>query len=422
MNDKKIINAYNQAQEFFEEFGINTDTVLKQLQSYSISIHCWQGDDVGGFETPESELKGGGIQVTGNYPGKARSISELQQDLEKVLSLIPGNHGINLHASYGDFGGKRVDRDQISIDHFQNWIEWAKALGIHLDFNCTLFSHPKAENGFTLTSNDKEIRAFWINHVKRCREISAEIGKQLNHVCVHNIWIPDGMKDIPIDRMKYRKVLKDSLDEIFTKKFPKQYMRDSLEGKLFGIGSESYVVGSHDFYLSYAISNKTLITFDTGHYHPTESIADKISAVLPFVDGIVLHLSRGVRWDSDHIVILDDIIIQIMEEIVKCNASDKIFICTDWFDASINRIGAYVIGLRAILKALLMALLKPWDQLREYEEEGDYTRRLALLEDLKTVPHGAIWNYYCHEMHVPLDFEWIHDIKKYEKDVLLKRR
>ncbi len=422
MNDEKINNAYDQAQEFFEEFGINTATVLKQLQSYSLSIHCWQGDDVGGFETPEAELKGGGIQVTGRYPGKARSISELQQDLEKVLSLVPGKHGISLHASYGDFKGKRVDRDQITIDHFQNWIDWAKTMGIHLDFNCTLFSHPKAESGFTLTSNDKEIRTFWINHVKRCREISAKIGKQLNHACIHNIWIPDGMKDIPIDRMKYRMMLKDALDEILAEKYPKQYMRDSLEGKLFGIGSESYVVGTHDFYLSYAITNKTLITFDIGHYHPTESIADKISAVLPFIEGIVFHLSRGVRWDSDHVVILNDEIIQIMEEIVKCNAPDKIFVCTDWFDASINRIAAYVIGLRAILKALLMALLKPWDHLREIEEEGDYTRRLALLEDLKTVPIGAVWNYYCNEMHVPLDFEWIQSMKKYEKDVLLKRR
>ena len=416
-----IEKTYDIAKNYYQEFGIDTNLAIEQLKSFSLSIHCWQADDVGGFETPNSQLEGGGIQVTGNYLGKPKNILQLRQDLEKILSLIPGNHRINLHAIYGEFGGQNVDRDQISKEHFEGWINWAKDQGLKLDFNSTLFSHPKSDEGFTLSHKSKKIREFWIEHVNRCREISAEIGKQLNDPCIHNIWIPDGMKDISIDRQGYRLLLKESLDEILSKKYSRSHVKDSLEGKLFGIGSESFVVGSHDFYLSYAISNKTLITLDAGHFHPTESVADKISAILPFVEGIVFHLSRGVRWDSDHVVIQNDVLNNIAGEIVKCKEREKLFLCTDWFDASINRIAAYIIGLRAIIKALLYALLHPWDQLKEYEERGDYTHRLALVENIKTLPFGAIWNYYCSKMKIPLDIDWIKEVDEYEKNVLLKR-
>ncbi len=418
---EEIEKSYSIAKDNYQDIGVDVQIALEKLETFNLSIHCWQGDDVSGFESPNAELSGGGIQVTGDYPGRARTVSELRQDFEEILSLIPGIHRINLHAIYGEFGGKKVDRNQISINHFQGWIDWAKKKGVKLDFNPTLFSHPKANEGFTLSHKSQNIREFWIEHVKRCREISAEIGKQLNDTCIHNIWIPDGMKDIPIDRRGFRLRLKDSLDEILAIKYPKSFMRDSLEGKLFGIGSESFVVGSHDFYLSYAISNRTLLTLDTGHYHPTESVADKISAILPFIEGIVFHLSRGVRWDSDHVAILNDDLISLAQEIVKCSEREKTYLCTDWFDASINRISAYVIGLRAILKALLLALLQPWEQLKEYEGIGDYTHRLALLEDIKALPFGAIWNYYCNKHDVPLDFDWMKRIEDYEKEVLFKR-
>ena len=420
--DELIQNSYDLAIKKYEEYNVDVEKVLETLIKIPISIHCWQGDDVGGFERPDAQISGGGIQATGNYPGKARTIEELRKDFEMVLSLVPGNHRIALHASYGDFGGKLIDRNEITPDHFQSWIDWAKKVNIKLDFNCTLFSHPKAAAGFTLSSKSKEIREFWIEHVKRCREICAEMGKQLGDPCIHNIWIPDGMKDIPVDRAGHRILLKESLDEILKKNYPATDMIDSLEGKLFGIGSESYVVGSHEFYLSYAIANNTLLTIDTGHFHPTESVGDKISAILPFVKGLLLHVSRGIRWDSDHVVIVSDDLVQLTEEIVRSRALDKIRIALDFFDASINRVGAYVIGIRATQKALLYALLQPLDLLREYEEKGEYFQRLALLEELKTLPFGAIWNYFCARNNVLVGNTWIKEVEKYENEVLKDRK
>ena len=420
--DYLIEDAYKIAKAQYEEYGVDVENVLKTLKSIPISIHCWQGDDVGGFEKPNSKLTGGGIQATGNYPGKARNINELKQDLEKVLSLIPSNHRVNLHAIYGDFNNKIVERNEIEPSHFQTWINWAKENDIKLDFNPTLFSHPKADDGFTLSSKNEEVRNFWIEHVLRTREISAEIGKQLNDTCIHNIWIPDGMKDITIDRFGYRKLLIDSLDKIFSKKYSERYMLDSLEGKLFGIGSEAFVVGSHEFYLSYASKNKLLLTLDSGHFHPTESVGDKISAILPFLKGIVFHISRGLRWDSDHVVILDDALSQITEEIIKCDSLNKIHIALDYFDASINRIGAYVIGARATLISLLKALLQPFNLLRDFEEKRHYFQRLAIVEEIEKLPFGSIWDYYCSINNIPVSKDWIKEIEDYEKKVLKNRK
>ena len=420
-NEESIQKDYERAREKYEELGIDTDSVLKRMDSLSLSIHCWQGDDVGGFETPEASLSGGGIQATGNYPGKARTVEELRRDFEKALSQIPGNHRLALHASYGEFGDDFVDRDEITPDHFQGWMNWARKKGIKLDFNSTLFSHPKAEDGFTLASKSQETREFWIEHVKRCREISEEMGRQQGDPCIHNIWIPDGMKDIPVDRLGHRMLLKDSLDQILEKTYSDELMMDSVEGKLFGIGSEAYVVGSHEFYLSYALRNDILLTLDTGHFHPTESVGDKISAVIPFVKGLLLHVSRGVRWDSDHVVILNDDVIQLAEEVVRSDAMNKIHLALDFFDASINRIGAWVIGTRAVQKAMMYALLQPLTMLQEFEENGAYFKRLALLEEMKSYPFGAVWDYFCRKHDADVGMEWINDIKVYEKDVLLNR-
>ncbi len=419
--NKEIKEAYDLASKKYENLGINTEKILEHLKEIPISIHAWQGDDVGGFERPNAELTGGGIIATGNYFGKARNIQELKLDLEKALSLIPGNHRINLHSFHGDFGGKFVDRNQYKIEYFHSWIDWADEKEVKLDLNSTLFSHPKADDGFTLSSKVKEIRQFWMEHVCRCREISAEIGRQLKSPCIHNIWIPDGLKDIPIDRKGYRELLKDSLDEILRDKYPSSIMKDSLEGKLFGIGSEAFVVGSNEFYLCYAIANQKMLTLDTGHFHPTESVGDKISAILPFIPELMLHISRGVRWDSDHVVILSDDLIQLAEEIVKSQAMDKIHIALDYFDASINRISAWVIGTRAVQKSLLYALLQPWDMLREYEENGQYFQRLAFLEELKTLPFGAVWDFFCLKNDVPVGYSWIKEIEKYEMTVLRER-
>ncbi len=417
----KIERYYSNANKQYLEFGIDTDKILNQLKEIQISIPCWQGDDVGGFERPNAEISGGGIQATGNYPGKARTISELRQDFEKVLSLVPGSHRFSLHESYGDFGGKFVERNEVTPESFQSWIDWAKDINIKLDFNSTLFSHPKSNDGFTLSSKNKEIREFWIEHVKKCREISAEMGKQLGSSCIHNLWIPDGMKDIPVDRSGHRILLKESLDEILKKKYPDSQMIDSLEGKLFGIGSEAYVVGSHEFYLGYAIANNTLLTIDTGHFHPTESVGDKISAILPFVKGILLHISRGIRWDSDHVPILNDEIIQLAEEIVRSRQMERIHLALDFFDASINRIGAWVVGARATQKSILYALLQPIDLLQEYEDNGQYFQRLALLEESKTLPFGAVWDYFCLSNDVPIGKEWIKEIESYENRILNSR-
>ncbi len=419
---KEIVEKnYLRAKEEYAELGIDTDAVLSELDKINISLHCWQTDDVGGFEKPGSVLGGGGIQATGNFPGKAKTIEQMRSDLDKVMSLLPGKQRLSLHAIYGEFGGKLVDRDQIEPKHFQGWINWAGERGIGLDFNCTCFSHPLADDGFTLSSKDEKIRKFWVEHTKRCRAIAAEMGKQLGSPSVHNIWIPDGMKDTPVDRNTLRKQLKKSLDEIFAVKYSKEYLKDSVESKLFGIGSEAMVVGSHDFYLGYAVKNNILITLDNGHFHPTEQVGDKISSILLFVDEILLHLTRGVRWDSDHVLTFNEELMLIAQEIVRSNALKKVNIGLDFFDASLNRIGAYVIGTRSAQLGFMYALLEPVKTLTRYEDEGRNFERLALLELLKTKPFGAVYDYYCLKNDVPVGSDYIDNIIKYEKEVLLKR-
>jgi L-rhamnose isomerase len=420
MNKDQILQSYEWARQAYAEMGVDTDAALKKLDEVVISLHCWQTDDVGGFETPDAELGGGGIQVTGNYPGKARNVEQMKADIEKVMSLLPGKQRFNLHAIYGDFGGEFVDRDQIEVKHFQSWIDWAKSLGIGLDFNCTCFSHPKADDGFTLSSKNEENRKFWIEHTKRCRSIAAEMGKQLGNPVVHNLWIPDGSKDVPVDRAGYRALLKDSLDQVFSEKFPSEYLKDSIECKLFGIGSEAMVVGSHEFYLCYATLNNTLITLDNGHFHPTEQVGDKISAILQFIPELLLHVTRGVRWDSDH-VILNDEIQFIANEIVRGNALNRVNIGLDYFDASLNRIGAYVVGTRAAQQAFMIALLEPTGIIKAWEEAGKNFERLAMLELMKTMPFGAVWNYFCMISNVPVGADYIAEIQEYESEVLSKR-
>jgi L-rhamnose isomerase len=421
MKKEIIEKTYQLAKEQYAELGVDTDKVISEMDKIVISLHCWQTDDVGGFEKPGSVLGGGGIQATGNFPGKAKTIEQMRSDLDKVMSLLPGKLRLNLHAIYGEFGGKMIDRDQIEPKHFQGWIDWAKKRGIGLDFNCTCFSHPLADEGFTLSSKNEKVRKFWVEHTKRCRAIAAEMGKQLGTPSVHNIWIPDGMKDIPVDRNTLRKLLKKSLDEIFAVKYPKEYLKDSVESKLFGIGSEAMVVGSHDFYLGYAIKNNILITLDNGHFHPTEQVGDKISAILNFVDELLLHLTRGVRWDSDHVLTFNDELLLITQEIVRSKALNRVNIGLDFFDASLNRIGAYVIGTRSAQMAFMYALLEPFNTLLKYEEEGKNFERLAFLELLKTMPFGAVYDYYCMKNEVPAGREYIEDIVKYENEVLRKR-
>ena len=421
MNKDQVLKAYESAREQYAQLGVDTDDAINKLDQIKISLHCWQTDDVGGFETPDAELGGGGIQVTGNYPGKARSIGQVRQDLEKVMSLLPGKQRLNLHAIYGDFKGEKVDRDQIELKHFQSWIEWAKKEKTGIDFNPTCFSHPYADDGFTLSSKNEKYRRFWIEHTKRTRKIAAEMGKQLGTPSVNNIWIPDGSKDISVDRNKHRELLKQSLDEIFEEKYPIEYLKDAVESKLFGIGSEAMVVGSHEFYMGYAVKNNKLLTLDNGHFHPTEQVGDKISAVLQFVDEILLHVTRGVRWDSDHVVIFNDEIQYIAQEIVRADLLGRVNIGLDYFDGSLNRIGAYVIGVRAAQLAFLNALLEPTAKLRIFENGGMYFERLALLEVLKTKPFGAVYNYYCQINNVPVAEDYILEIQQYEKDVLSKR-
>jgi len=421
MKKEIIEKSYQLAKDEYAAMGVDTDKVLAELESINISLHCWQTDDVGGFEKPGSVLGGGGIQATGNFPGKAKTIEQMRSDLDKVMSLLPGKQRLSLHAIYGEFGGLLVDRDQIEPKHFQGWIDWAKKRGIGLDFNCTCFSHPLADDGFTLSSKNEKIRQFWVEHTKRCRAIGAEMGKQLGTPSVHNIWIPDGMKDLPVDRNGLRKQLKKSLDEIFAVKYPKKYLKDSVESKLFGIGSEAMVVGSHDFYLGYAIKNNILITLDNGHFHPTEQVGDKVSSILHFVDEILLHLTRGVRWDSDHVLTFNDELLLITQEIVRSKALNKVNIGLDFFDASLNRVGAYVIGTRSAQLAFLYALLEPFNTLLKFEEEGKNFERLALLELLKTKHFGAVYDYYCMKSKVPVGQDYIDEIVKYEKEVLLKR-
>lgn len=422
MNKNELINqAYALAREKYGALGVDTEKAVQQMKEVVISLHCWQADDVGGFEKPDAALSGGGIQATGNYPGKAHTVEQVRADLEKVMQLLPGKQRLNLHAIYGEFGGKTVDRHQVGVEHFQGWIDWAKSQGIGLDFNGTYFSHPLAGSGFTLSSKEETVRQFWVEHMKRCREIGAEMGKQLGTPCVHNTWIPDGSKDVPVDRNGYRSQLKKSLDEGFQTEFPKEYLKDAVESKLFGIGAESMTVGSHDFYLGYAIKNNKLICLDNGHFHPTEQVGDKISSCLQFIDEVLLHVTRPVRWDSDHVVTLNEEVQLIASEIVRNNFFKRVNTGLDFFDASINRVGAYVVGTRAAQKAFMFALLEPVSMLVKLEEEGRYFERLAIMEELKSMPFGAVWDYYCLQNNVPSGDAYIAEVQQYEKEVLSRR-
>ena len=416
---KNIDKAYELARERYAEIGVDTDAAIAKLAEIPISLHCWQGDDVSGFEG-SGELTGG-IQVTGNYPGKARTPGELRQDLDIAMNMIPGKQRLNVHSIYAETNGEKVDRNQLEPKHFSNWIEWAKQRGIGLDFNGSFFSHPLSDSGNTLSNADEGIRKFWIEHGIACRRIGAAMGKELGTPAVTNIWIPDGSKDIPADRLAPRLRLKDSLDRMLSEKIDPKHNLDAVECKLFGIGSESYVVGSHEFYMAYAVKNNLLLCLDAGHFHPTEVISDKITSALAFLPEILLHVSRGVRWDSDHVVILNDELYAIAQEIIRHDFCDRVHIGLDYFDASINRIAAWVIGCRAMNKALLAALLEPVARLKQFEREGDFTSRLATFEELKSMPAGAVWDYYCTRQQVPAGDAWLKEVKNYEANVLAKR-
>ena len=420
MKQKDIEKAYELAKQRYAELGVDSERALKRLAGIAISMHCWQGDDVGGFENKDAALDGG-LAVTGNYPGRARSADELRCDLEKAFGLVPGRHRVNVHAIYAETQGRNVERNALAIEHFSRWIDWAKAAGLGMDLNPTCFSHPKAADGLTLSHRDEGIRRFWIEHVQACRRIGAAIGKSLGSPCVTNVWVPDGMKDSPADRKGPRERLRHSLDEAFADKLDPRHNLDSVESKLFGIGTESFVVGSHEFYLGYAVRNNILLCLDTGHFHPTELVSDKISSTLAWVSGLLLHVSRGVRWDSDHVVILSDELVAIAQEIVRGGYLDRVHIALDYFDASINRVAAWVIGMRAMLKAMLAALLEPTSKLAEMEEQSDFTSRLALMEQVKTMPFGAVWDCHCARHGAPLEAEWMDEVRRYEKDVLRRR-
>ena len=415
------IKSYENARDAYEKIGVDTDAALQRLATIPISIHCWQGDDVGGFERPRAVLSGGGIQVTGNYPGKARSIAQLRSDLEKVFTLVPGPHRLNLHASYGEFKTAFVDRDAIEPEHYRGWVEWAKRLGIGIDFNGTFFSHPMAESGYTLSSKDSRIREFWIEHAKRCRAIAAWIGEQLGTPCILNTWIPDGAKDITVDKIGYRNILKKSLDEIFKTPYPSAHMRDALETKLFGIGSEAFVVGSHEFYMNYAARNNKMLCLDMGHFHVEEDVSDKLSSILLFDDEVLMHVSRPIHWDSDHVVLFTDKVRHVAEELVRSKKLDKVHLGLDYFDASINRIGAWANGARAVRIALLFALLEPQNRLVELEESGNGYGKMALLESMHTMPFGAIWEAYCENFDAPSDVTIMDEGFAYEHIVLKER-
>jgi L-rhamnose isomerase len=412
-----VQKAYEIAKERYSAIGVDVDATLEKLQTLQISIQCWQADDVTGFESL-GNLGGGGIQATGNYPGKARSIDELRADIEKVQTLVAGNHRLSLHEIYGDFQGKAVDRDQVETSHFASWMQWAKDKNLKLDFNSTSFGHPKSGE-LTLANPDKAIRDFWLEHTKRCRAVAEEMGKFQNDPCIMNLWIHDGSKDLTVNRYLYRSILEKSLDEIFATGY--QHMKDCLESKLFGIGLESYTVGSHDFYLGYGAKKQKMVTLDTGHFHLSESIADKISSLLLFTPEIMLHVSRPVRWDSDHVVILNDEIAELAKEIIRAGALGKIHIGLDFFDASINRIGAYVIGIRSTQKAFLQGLLEPIAKLREYEANGQYFERLALLEEAKGLPWNAVWDYFCLKNNIAVGEDYIGEVQQYEREVTSKR-
>lgn len=414
-----ILKRYNEAREMYKEMGIDTDKAIAALEGVAISMHCWQGDDVGGFDN-KGKLTGG-IQTTGNYPGKASTPQELMEDMDMALRLIPGKHKINLHASYAIFeDGQWADRDKLLPKHFKKWVDFAKERGLGIDFNPTFFSHSKAEQ-FTLSSTDEDIRNFWIEHGRACIRISEYFAKELGMPCVMNIWIPDGMKDIPADRLGPRARFKDSLDKILSQPYDKSKVYVALESKVFGIGMESYTVGSSEFCINYAAKNGIISLMDNGHYHPTEVVSDKIPSMLLFNDKIALHVTRGVRWDSDHVVLLDDETKEIAKEIVRNNALDRVFIALDYFDASINRISAWVVGMRNMQKALLSALLTPNDEFKRLQNEGNTTRLMAYMEELKTYPFGDVWNYFCEKNGVPVGTEWFEEVEKYEREVLLKR-
>jgi L-rhamnose isomerase len=417
LKKETAINSYENARERYAALGVDTDAAIDILQNIPVSIHCWQADDVTGFEQLEN-LGGGGIQATGNHPGKARNIDELREDIEKVLSLVAGTHRLNLHEIYGEFGSELIDRDQVEPRHFSGWMQWAKETGLKLDFNSTSFGHAKS-GSLTLASPDRAIRDFWTEHTRRCRRIADEMGRFQNDPCLMNLWIHDGSKDAPVNRHGYRLLLQQSLDEIFAE--PLKYMKDCIESKLFGIALESFTVGSHDFYLGYCVRNRKIITLDTGHFHPTESVADKISAILPFVPEIMLHLSRPVRWDSDHVTILNDETAAIAAEIVRADALQTVHAGLDYFDASINRIGAYVIGIQTVQKAFLQALLEPLASLREYEAQGRLYERLAMLEEAKSLPWGAVWDYFRLTNNLPSGEDTIEEIMQYERQVTSKR-
>ena len=421
MATSSIALAYNIAKDRYGELGVDVEEALRRLSTIAISLHCWQGDDVSGFEST-GEAIGGGLAVTGAYFGRARNAGELRADLDLAYALIPGKHRLNLHASYAETQGKRVERDALSVDHFQHWIEWAKANGHGIDFNPTLFAHPLTNDGYTLAHRDPAIRRFWVEHCKRTREIAAAVGEALGSPCVNNVWIPDGSKDQPFDRKGPRERLVASLDEIFEARFERSALRDAVEGKLFGLGSEAYVVGSHEFYYGYALKRGVLLCLDSGHFHPTETISDKLSAVLTWLDEILLHVSRGVRWDSDHVVTFSDDLLAIAQELVRGGYLGRVHIGLDFFDASINRISAWVIGSRNLLKALLMALLEPAGHLKQLEEAGDFGSRLACFEELKSFPFGAVWDHYCEIQGVPTGLGWLERVKSYEQTVLMNRK
>ena len=417
MQEEVIKRTYEAAKERYAALGVDTEKAMAALKKIPFSLHCWQADDVSGFENQGGELSGG-IQVTGNYPGRARNIEELRADIIKAKSLIAGTHRLSLHEIYGDFGGQVVDRDEVEPRHFQSWMEWGKENDMKLDFNSTSFSHPKSGN-LTLANPDKGIRDFWIEHTKRCRKVSEAMGKFQGDPCIMNLWVHDGSKEVPANRLKYRQILEESLDEIFTTKY--RHMKDCIEARLFGIGLESYTVGSYDFYLGYGAKKGKIVTLDTGHFHLTESVADKISSLLLFTPEIMLHVSRPVRWDSDHVVILNDDLQDLAREIIRCNALDRVHIGLDYFDATINRIGAYVIGVRSAQKALMMALLEPQRKLQQFEEKDKLFQRLALQEELKSMPWSAVWDMFNLQCGVPAGDDYIAEIEQYEKTVTSKR-
>jgi L-rhamnose isomerase len=417
MKSELIKKNYEIAKERYAALGVDTDKALELLEKTPISLHCWQADDVVGFE--RGEAASGGIQTTGNYPGRANNIDELRQDIDKVTSLLAGSFRLNLHETYGEFGGKMVDRDQVEVKHFQGWMEWAKEHDLKLDFNSTSFSHPKSGN-LSLANPDKSIRDFWIEHTKRCRRIADAMGKFQNDPCIMNIWVHDGSKDLTVERLRYRQILKDSLDDILAENLPN--MKSCLEAKLFGIGLEAYTVGSHDFYTAYCAKNNVIYTLDTGHYEPTEDVSNMISALLLFVPELMLHVSRPMHWDSDHVTLFDDNTRNLFSELIRANALNRAHIGLDYFDASINRIGAYIIGTRAAQKSLLQALLEPLATLRKYEDEGKFFERLALLEEDKTLPFGAVYDYYNYTHNIPVGEEYIPEVERYEQEVLSKRK